>query len=173
MKYCIDTGTLILSWHFWYSHETHPTFWLGLEDLARTGKLKIPEQVLDEISEKDDELSEWCKNRKDVLIYEATDETEERYRTLVNTYPHLAGRLGMGESYADLYVVAVAIVNDATVVTTEDRAFDVQSSTRQRKTENFKLTNVCHEQSVPFIRPYTLVQREGWVFQHLGMGRDE
>lgn len=167
MNYCIDANTLIHAWQFWYAPVTHPTFWEGVEDLARNGKLKMPEQVLLELSEKEDNLSAWCKERSDLLVYNATDETEEAYRELVNRYPEMTGRLGMGEDFADLYVVAVAAVNDAAVVTNEDLGFERTPTARQRKTKNYKVTNVCYDLDIPMTRLYSVLRLEGWVFSHL------
>lgn len=167
MTYCLDANSLIDAWHFWYAPDSHPTFWEGLEDLARRDRLMIPEQVLQELSEKTDDLYDWCKDRKDPLVYSATAETEEEYSRLANAYPELTGRLGLGNDYADLYVVATASVNRATVVTTEDRAFESNPSTLQRNRSNYKITNVCHEQDIGFMRPYKIVRQEGWVFEHV------
>lgn len=166
MNYCIDTNTLIHSWRFWYAQQTHPTLWDAFADLGRSGTLKMPEQVLQELGEREDSLYEWCKARKNVLVYEATDETEEAYRDLVNQYPDMVGRLGMGSNYADLYVVAVAMVEGATVVTDEDHGFKFDPNRRRRSRKNFKVTNVCLEHDIPLIRAYDVLRKEGWVFTH-------
>jgi predicted nucleic acid-binding protein len=166
VKYCIDTNTLIHAWQFWYAPDTHPTFWTGIEELARKNRLKMPEQVLLERSEKEDDLSLWCRERSNVLVYSATEETEKTYRDLVNQYPDMTGRLGMGDDFADLYVVAVASVNEASVVTNEDMAFERTPTARQRKIKNYKVTNVCHELNIPMTRLYNILREEGWVFTH-------
>lgn len=168
MTYCLDTNTLIDAWYFWYAPDTHPTFWEGIEDLAERGRLMIPEQVLQELGESADDLYEWCRDRKDLLVHPATDETEAEFRRLVNAYPEMTGQLGLGNDYADLYVVAIASVNSATVVTTEDRGFETTPSARQQRgRRNYKITNVCHEQGIELIRPYKIIRQEGWVFSHI------
>ena len=166
MNYCIDTNTLIHSWRFWYTRQTHPTLWEALADLGHSGTLKMPEQVFQELGEREDALYEWCKDHKDLLVYQATDETEDAYRTLVNEYPSMAGGLGMGSDYADLYVVAVAMVTRATVVTDEDLGFKFDPNRKKRSLKNFKITNICFEQGIPLIRIYDILRNEGWVFTH-------
>lgn len=166
MTYCIDTNALIHSWRFWYAHQTHPTLWAAIERLGESDRLKMPEQVLDELGEKEDALYEWCRDRRDGLVVSATDRTEEAYNALVNRYPEMSGSLGIGADYADLYVVAVAAVHNATVITNEDRGFEQHPGMKQRKASNYKITNVCSEEDIPFIRAYGLVHREGWVFEH-------
>lgn len=166
MTYCIDTNALIHSWQFWYAPNTHPTLWDAVENLGQSGRLKMPEQVFDELGEKEDALYDWCRDRKDALVVEATEDTEEAYRTLVNRYPEMTGTLGIGADYADLYVVAVANVNDAAVITNEDIGFERHSGMKQRKTKNYTIANVCFDEEIPFIRSYGLLRKEGWVFEH-------
>ena len=166
MTYCIDTNALIHSWQFWYAPQTHPTLWDAVESLGESGRLEMPEQVLDELGVKEDALYNWCRDRREALVVEATDETEEAYRTLVNRYPELTGSLGIGSDYADLYVVAVADVHDATVVTNEDMGFERHPGMKQRKPANYKITNVCLEEGISFIRSYGLLRKEEWVFEH-------
>lgn len=100
--YCLDTNVFINSWHFWYSPQTHPTFWSGLDSLAQAQQLGIPSQVYEELAQQHDELFEWCRDRKEHLIISASDETERIFTELTGSYPDLIGELGMGSSYADL-----------------------------------------------------------------------
>ena len=167
MTYCLDTNTLIHAWNFWYKQHTHPSLWAAFETLGRSGTLKIPEQVYDEIQQKDDHLAAWCQKTKTPLVYEATDATEAEYARLVKHYPMMAGGLGLGNDYADLYVVAVASVNDATVVTNEDRGFFQSPNMRTgRSRKNYTIMNVCFEEDVDVIRGYSILDQEGWVFHH-------
>ena len=167
MTYCLDSNTLIDAWNFWYQQSTHPSLWNAFETMAKAGTLKVPQQVYEEISQKDDSLFAWCKAARDDLVYVATDETERAYAQLVNQYPTMTGGLGIGSNYADLYVVAVALVNGATVVTNEDpRFFQKPNMQTGRSLKNYKITNVCFEQSVEVIRGYDILRREGWVFRH-------
>jgi predicted nucleic acid-binding protein len=166
MTYCIDTNALIHSWQFWYAPQTHPTLWDAVESLGHSERLKMPEQVLDELGEKEDDLYDWCRDREDALVAEATGDTEEAYRMLVNRYPEMTGTLGIGADYADLYVVAVADVHDATVITNEDIGFERHPGMKQRKTKNYTIANVCFDEDIPFVRSYGLLRKEGWVFEH-------
>ena len=89
--YCLDTNVLINSWHFWYSPRTHPTFWTGMESLAEAGRLGIPFQVYEELELQHDDLFEWCKDHKGVLVLSATDKSEEIFAELANEFPELIG----------------------------------------------------------------------------------
>lgn len=166
MKYCIDTSALVNAWTFWYARQTHPTLWTGLEDLASTGMLKMPEAVYQELQQKTDALAQWCRERKDVLVAPSSEASERAYRRLVNQYPALTGGLGLGADYADLYVVALAQANDAWVVTDEDPQFERNPTMQGRKKKNYKITNVCFDLDVTVRRTYGLLGAEGWTFRH-------
>jgi predicted nucleic acid-binding protein len=167
MTYCLDSNALIDAWNFWYRQATHPSLWTAFESMAKAGTLKIPEPVYDEIGEQRDALFAWCKEARDDLVHPVTESTEREYGRLVNLYPEMVGSLGMGDNYADLYVVAVARVNDATVVTNEDPGFRRKPNKQVgRARKNYRITNVCREQSVEIVRGYDILSREGWVFQH-------
>lgn len=157
--YCLDTNVLINSWHFWYSPQTHPTFWTGLDALAQARQLGIPAQVYEELVQQHDELFEWCRDRKEGLVIPASEQTEHIFAELADSYPDLIGELGMGSSYADLYLIATAESVNGIVVTMEE----FSSSANIRK---WKIPNLCRERGIEFIQPYELIRREGWVFNH-------
>ncbi len=157
--YCLDTNVLINSWHFWYAPATHPTFWTGLQTLAGEGRLGFPYQVYEELELQHDDLWEWCRDRRDQLMLPATEESEQIFAELAAEFPDLIGALGLGQSYADLYVVAMAESRGWVVVSTEE----LSNSPNRRK---WRIPNICRERGVDCIQPYSLIQREGWVFNH-------
>lgn len=166
MTYCLDTNTLIDAGHLWYTPRTHPTLWDAIVALAATGKVKVPLQVYEELGQQKDELFDWCKAHQDTLIFEPTEKSETQYKLLANKYPELTGSLGLRQNYADLYVVAVAMVTRGTVVTTEDVGFKSERSRQTRARKNYKITNVCFDEGVEVIRIYEVLRRQGWVFTH-------
>ena len=159
--YCMDTGGLIDTWHFWYHQQSHPTYWEELEQLAIQGRLFYPQQVHEELEYKDDDLIAWCKERRKFLISSPTDETEETFAELVNRYQIEAGTVGTGRNYADLYVVATALVRGAVVVTTE-------TPSKEMKKGREKVPDICKLENLRCIQPYHMVRDEGWVFRHDG-----
>ena len=166
MTYCLDTNSLINVWRLWYAPQTHPTLWSAFVALGAAGELKIPLQVYEELSEQNDELFAWCKAHKDELIFEPTDTTEEQYSILANEYPELTGSLGLRQNYADLYIVAVAMVTGAAVVSNEDVGFRLDPNRKNRKRRKYKITNVCFNEGVALMRLYEVLRREGWIFRH-------
>lgn len=159
-KYCIDTNVLINCWYFWYPPNSHPTFWIGLEKLAASGRLGFPQQVLDELEEQNDDLYNWCKARESTFVITSTNQSEQIVSELINTYPEFSGTgIGIGHSYADVYVIAQAIVNRMSVVSMEK----MDSTTNPRK---YKIPHICGFRNINCIQPHEIIRLEGWVFTH-------
>ena len=160
MRYCIDTNVLINCWYFWYPPESHPTFWTGLEQLGRDNRLGFPEQVLDELAEQNDDLYNWCRDRESLFLLESSNALEVVVADLINTYPDFSGtEIGIGHSYADVYVIAQAIANDMHVVTMEK----MDGTNNPRK---YKIPHICGFKGVTCIQPHEIIRLEGWVFTH-------
>ncbi len=160
MRYCIDTNVLINCWYFWYPPESHPTFWQGLEALARNNRLGFPEQVFEELELQNDDLYNWCKDREDIFLLESSDQLEETVANLINGYPEFSGTgIGIGHSYADVYVIAHGIVNSMQVVSMEK----MDGTSNPRK---YKIPHICGFKGVDCIQPHEIIRAEGWVFSH-------
>lgn len=160
MKYCIDTNVLINCWYFWYPPDSHPTFWKGLEKLATEGRLGFPSQVLEELSVQDDDLYQWCKDREDLFTLNSSDEMESLVAELINKYPDFSGvDVGIGHSYADVYVIAQGITNNMRVVSMEK----MDGTHNPRK---FKIPHICGFENVKCIQPHEIIRLEGWIFTH-------
>lgn len=160
MMYCIDTNVLINCWYFWYPPDSHPTFWTGLEKLAEEGRLGFPAQVLDELSLQNDSLYSWCNERRELFILESIEEVEIIVSDLINEYPDFSGTdIGIGQSFADIYVIAQALTRSMNVVTMEK----MDSATNPRK---FKIPHICNFKGIPCILPHNIIKLEGWVFTH-------
>lgn len=127
--------------------------------MAKSNKLGFPHQVYEELEEQKDELFDWCKERKELLIIDAAEETEIILVELIAEFPDSIGELGTGSSYADLYVIATAEFLDWKVVTLED----FSTSPKRKK---WKIPNICQHRGIDFIPPYQLVKNEGWIFEH-------
>jgi len=156
MKYSIDTSALLDGWHRYYPPDIFPPLWAKLEALIRAGDLRATEEVLQELLRKDDEVAEWAtKNRElfvpvDEEIQLALAEILGRFDRLVNTQRN--------RSMADPWVIALAKVHEATVVTGE-----VPSGNLSRP----KIPDVCQELEIPCMNLLRLFREERWVFQQL------
>ncbi|MBK6495913.1 MAG: DUF4411 family protein [Gemmatimonadetes bacterium] len=66
--YCLDTSALLDGWNRHYPVDVVPTMWERLSDLAATGTIVCPDEVLREVLKKDDSLSKWVKGVKGLIV---------------------------------------------------------------------------------------------------------
>jgi hypothetical protein len=106
-------------WVRYYPPDVFPTLWQNLDQFIESGEIVSTEEVYIETAKKADELHEWIKDRKHMLISLSPD--IQRVATdLLTDYPRLVDTL-KGRSQADPFVIATAIEMKADVVTGEVR----------------------------------------------------
>ncbi len=106
-------------WVRYYPPDVFPTLWAHLDQFIDRGEIVSTEEVYIETAKKADELHEWIKDRKHMLISLGPD--IQRVATdLLGDYPRLVDTL-KGRSQADPFVIATAIEMNADVVTGEVR----------------------------------------------------
>ena len=152
MTYCIDTSSLMDLWCRWFKPTIVPSLWEHMSGLVDAGQLISTEEVFHEIERKEDALFDWVKERKSMLV-SLTDEVQSEVDKIMAEFPKLVDER-TGKSFADPFVIATAIVMEATVVTGEDQG------TRNRP----KIPVVCDHFNVPWIRTIELIEKEGWTF---------
>lgn len=133
--YCFDTSALMDAWNRYYPPDVLPPLWEKLDQFAADGTAICPDEVLKELSKKDDAQLEAS--------------------TLLAAFPRLVDTR-KNRSIADPFVIALAKVKSATVVTGE-RA--VGTSERPR------IPNVCGHFAIKCIGMLQLIRDEGWVFR--------
>jgi hypothetical protein len=144
-RYCLDTSFLINGWHKRYRRDVFPTIWAMLEALFENSTVFSCEEVYFELKEQDDDLFEWAENHKKVFL-QPTEEVNVEMGNVMSRFPNLAAK-GTSLNRADPWVLALARVTGATVVT------DEQPAEKQRPTKPPKLPNACEGLNVPWIRP--------------------
>lgn len=117
MTYCIDTSSFLDAWDRWYPIDVFPSFWQKLGQFIEHGVVISSEEVYTEIERKHDELFEWVKARRSMFV-ELSDDVQDAVTTIMREFPQLVDARS-GKSFADPFVIATAMVNDATVVTGE------------------------------------------------------
>src|SRR4051812_49072290 len=117
MPYCVDTSGWLDGWQRQYPPDVFPTLWTKIDALVQSGEIISSEEVYLELERKSDELHEWIKARKQMLV--ALDEPiQVRASALLAEYPRLVDTL-RGRSKADPFVIATAMERNAIVVTGE------------------------------------------------------
>ncbi len=121
--YCIDTSALINLSPQWnkdvYRRDVFPTIWEKLESMIKNEKLISSREVYNEIKKRDDAISKWCDDNK--KMFKDIDECqEERLKNIGKKYDVVYwDTLRKKEIWADPWLVALSICEDAIIVTDE------------------------------------------------------
>lgn len=152
--YSIDTSAILDGWVRYYPPDVVPPLWdTLLAQLIEAGRLIASEEVLIELAKKDDGAHAWAKQHG--LMAQPIDEPTQlavrevlaRFDRLVNTQKN--------RSAADPFVIALAKVRQATVITGE----------RSPGTPNRpRIPDVCRTLGIPCISLLELFRAEGWKF---------
>ena len=154
MKYSIDTSAILEAWRRHYPPDVVPGLWEGIDEIISVGDLRATEEVLVELERKDDELYDWAKARNDLFvpidddIQIAVQQILANHRKLLDTRKNRSG--------ADPFVIALAQINDCTVVSNER-----PTSSPNRP----NIPDVCSILNVRCITVLQLIREQGWVFQ--------
>lgn len=153
MIYCFDTSALINGWHRYYHPDNFPV-WSDIEELSHQGRVIATEEVLVELEKQDDdEVFAWAIARPQIFrpideqIQIATSEILRRFPRLVDNRKL--------RSRADPFVIALAQIEDAAVVTYEDYSHNAEKP---------KIPNVCHALGIPCMTLLHLIRQEGWRY---------
>ena len=117
MPYCVDTSGWLDGWQRNYPPDVFPTLWRRVEAVIEAGEIFSSEEVYIELQKKDDEIHDWMKARKEMLV-PLTEVIQGIASDLLSEFPRLVDTL-RNRSKADPFVIATAIDRKATVVTGE------------------------------------------------------
>ena len=117
MPYCVDTSGWLDGWQRNYPPDVFPTLWSKVEVVIDAGDIFSSEEVYIELQKKDDEIHDWMKARKEMLV-PLSEEIQTIASDLLFEFPRLVDTL-RNRSKADPFVIATAIDRNATVVTGE------------------------------------------------------
>jgi len=149
--FSFDTSALIGAHNEVYRPATFPGLWRNLEAMIANGELFCSEEVLHELERQDDELLQWAKAQAGLFV--AMDGAIEAAVKRVVAIPN-AVKGTSTENAADPFVVAVAIVRSATVVSREG------PGSAQRP----KIPYLCGQLGVGHQSLEDFVTGQGWSF---------
>lgn len=117
MTYCVDTSGWLDGWERHYAPDVFPSLWSKLDTLIDSGEIVSSEEVYVELQKKSDDIHDWIKDRKHMLV-PLSEEIQQRAVALLREFPRLVDTL-RGRSKADPFVIATAMELDAVIVTGE------------------------------------------------------
>jgi len=150
--YSLDSNALIYAWVEAYRPESFASFWERLEGLISEGRVKVSQEVHEELRRKDDGLFEWLDGHSEAIVAD-TDEVQAKVTAILASHPLLI-KARKNRSGADPFVIAVAQCEGATVVTQEPIGSD----------QTPKIPDVCNAYGVPYQRVVDVIRDEGWRF---------
>lgn len=152
LLYLLDANVLIDANRDYYPISRVPEFWAWLAYMGEQGRVKVPQEVYEKVTDADDALANWLKaNREATLLLEDVD-------------PQLIDRV-ISEGYAEdltddeieklnedpfLIAYALAHIENRCVVTTEQ-----SKPTRQRA--NRHIPDVCDDMDVRCRNTFQLI----------------
>jgi hypothetical protein len=154
MIYCFDTSAFINGWHRYYHPENFPV-WSDIEELSLQGRVIATEEVLVELEkQEDDEVFAWAIARPH--IFRPIDEQIQIVtRDILREHPRLVDNRKL-RSRADPFVIALAQIEGAAVVTYEDYSHNATKP---------KIPNVCQALHIPWMTLLHLIKQEGWRYR--------
>ena len=152
--YVIDTSALLDGWVRYYPPDVFPPLWSNLEGMIAAGELLAPDEVLSELSQKDDEVHNWAK-KNSAMFLPLDAEVQEATTEILAAFPRLVGAM-KDRNRADPFVIALAKIKQAVVVTGEK-----STGTRDRP----RIPIVCDHFDIGHRTLLQLIREKGWTFR--------
>jgi hypothetical protein len=105
--YIIDSSSLIEIKRR-YPQDMLPGIWADLDALFQRGQLIAPDEVMREIFQRDDELTEWAKER-DKMFWGIDNTLWEKAKSVVHTFPQMANYDSAKSAHADPFIIGLAL----------------------------------------------------------------
>lgn len=153
MTYVFDTSSFIEAWVRSYPPDLFPRLWEAMDALALEGRMVAPEEVLQELQARDDDLHAWVKSRSDHIIVPTTRALMLEARTILADHPLLT-KAGTGRSAGDPFVIALASLRACPVVTQERGG----TATKPR------IPSVCGDRQIACMTLLEVIRTERWSF---------
>lgn len=148
-KYVIDTCSFTALRRI-YPLDVFPGAWQAVTQLAECGVIISSSEVLIELQEQEDIVTDWAKNHRTVFI-PLRREIQLKAAEILSRFPNLLDLNNM-KSNADAFVIATAIIHDCTVVTEEDPTGN--------GAKLVKIPNVCNILGVKYMKLLDLFRAE-------------
>lgn len=149
--FSIDASSFLDAWARQYPPDNFPSFWEQMDKAAASGKLKVSEEIVEELAKKDDGASKWINDRPAMIV--PTDEEVQRHvRDILKRHPRLVNA-GKSRSGGDPFVIAVARIHGCAVITSEIPSNNISKP---------KIPDVCIPLGVQYVTLLEFIRSQGW-----------
>ncbi len=158
--YIIDTSSLIeLNKH--NPMDIYPGVWKNMRGMVQSKRLIAPKEVLNEITQADDLLSEWAKDHSQMFV-EPTETQILIVKEILEKYPSL---IKLDRKYdADPWVIALAIEMNRSKQSTLVEIKRIVVTEEKIRGKKIRIPYVCQEYTVEVIDILDMFRKEGWTF---------
>jgi Domain of unknown function (DUF4411) len=137
----------------YYRPTVFQSLWHKIDDLITDQRMFATEEVQIEIKRKADHLVRWCQERKAMFI-SIDEEIQPVVSEILATHGRLVKALS-NRSAADPFVIALAKVRDAIVVTGERPSGSIDKP---------RIPDVCDAMGISCMSLVDMMEAEGWSF---------
>jgi hypothetical protein len=137
-----------------YPEDCFPAVRNRIDGIIAEGRFLISDEVWEEIQKRDAVVKAWCQPRLAAIVAATDRRIATAVQQILTKYPRLTMSM-KGRNRADPFVIAVAMVHKAVVVTGE-----ANTGTEARP----RIPYVCSELTVPCTSFLELIRTEGWTF---------
>lgn len=151
--YSMDTSGFLDGWVRYYPPEHFPKLWVNVEQLIADGRLVASEEVAADLKVHADDVYRWVRRQGSNLLVPTPGAVWNAATAIGNAHVGLVHQT-TSQSRSDPFVIAVAQLRGATVVTGE----------RGGSAAHPKIPFVCAQMKIPVCSFSQLIRDEGWVF---------
>jgi Domain of unknown function (DUF4411) len=153
VSYSFDTSSWLNGRRDLMRPNVFRTLWSNIEGLIAEGAIRSVDLVKDELSRREDEIYQWSLAQAGLFV-PITTPVQQATRDILGIFPRLVG-VGSGRSGADPFVIAMALAQDAAVVSEE---------TRTGRPDRPRIPDVCDGMGVRCLTLMQFVEEQGWIF---------
>jgi hypothetical protein len=153
LKYSFDTSVILSAWNQLYTPDVFPKWWQLLEGSIKNGDVRASEEVFFDLKKKDDNVYKWAKGHRqlfvpiDIDIQKEVTRILDRFEKLVDTR--------RSRSASDPFVIALAKLNNAYVVTAENSTLSLNRP---------NIPDVCSALGIPCKNMMEFMRELQWIF---------
>jgi hypothetical protein len=152
--YSFDTSALIDGLERYYPANIFDGLWQAVDSLISDGRFFASTEVWEEIKKKDESVKKWAEPRRSDVFIDTDATTTKEVQKILDKFPRLV-MSGGRRNRADPFVVAVASLRKATVVTGEG-----SDGTMNKP----KIPYVCQQLNIPCVTFTEFISAEDWKF---------
>ena len=154
MIYLVDASVIITAKDYYYQLDRVPEFWEWLSYWGEQGKIRIPKEIMFEITQDSGILGKWIKERKNLFLID--EEIQNVNYVLMNGYDLTLDEIDdiqIAKVGKDPFLISYGLTDK------ENRAVvSTESSKPSKQKYNKKIPDVCSQLGIKCFDIYRLIK---------------